>query len=869
MCAALLAASSCARESVPSVEEETTPAPEAMYEQGRLNINFDEQTAELIEQDLAASGAVTKASSPGIAALYEELGIESLERLFPYAGEYEPRTRTEGLHRWYKVTYKKAVSVTKATEEAGAIQGVVIAEPEPAVKISSYFNDPYAGYQWHYHNDGTLSSKHKSGADINVLPVWQKYTVGSEKVIVNIVDGGIDFNHEDLADAYIGGRNFVSGGQVSAHSHGTHVAGTIGAVSNNGIGVEGIAGGDISNGIKGVRLLSSQIFETSGGSDEGGDSAVGIKWGADNGAVISQNSWGYDYDSNNDGKLTGSEYETAMAATISASHKAAVDYFIKYAGCDNDGNQLPDSPMKGGVVIFAAGNDAIENGAPANYEPIIAVGSIGPDYSRAYYSNYGSWVDIAAPGGDAYYNNGQVYSTLPGSKYGWMQGTSMACPHVSGVAALIVSYYGGQGFTNDMLKERLVNGARKDVLSSNSKIGPLVDALGSIVYGGSQAPALIDEFEVEVKANNLNFSWEVTSDKDGNSAYGFILLAAKDRSLFNNLNYNDLPDGMNSTVVYSDGAAEGEEISGSIKNLDFSSSYYTAIVAFSYGRNFSKLSDIKAVNTLPNNPPVVETSYGGDYRIKSHETLTIPFDIFDPDGHVFAVKYKSATSSAETFGINSVSGEYELKIRGSLADPGVYTAHIIASDKWDSTDYAVMFEILENHPPVVIKQIEDMILEAPGSKFAIDMSEYVEDPDGETLKYSVNNQNVSVLHVNPKDNILNGTALSYGVTTVSVTASDAKNKTAEFSFRVAIPDPEKPVTMYPNPVVDYLNIGTGTAASTEIVVRSETGSLICSMVSNVSILKPALIDMSGEAPGKYVVSVKIGDNEYNQTIVKK
>ncbi len=647
------------------------------------------------------------------------------------------------------------------------------------------------------------------------------------------------------------------------------MAGTIGAVSNNGIGVEGIAGGDAANGIKGVRLLSSQIFETSGGSDKGGDSAAAIKWGADNGAVISQNSWGYDYDSNNDGKLTGSEYETAMAATISASHKAAVDYFIKYAGCDNSGNQLPDSPMKGGVVIFAAGNDAIENGAPANYEPIIAVGSIGPDYSRAYYSNYGSWVDIAAPGGDAYYTNGQIYSTLPGNKYGWMQGTSMACPHVSGVAALIVSYYGGQGFTNDMLKERLVNGARKDVLSSNSKIGPLVDALGSITYGGSQAPAPVDDFSVEVKANNLNFSWKVTSDDDGNNAYGFIILATADRSLFNNLDYNNLPSGMNSTVVYSDSAAKGEEISGSIKNLEFNSSYYTAIVAFSYGRNFSKLSEIKAVTTLPNNPPTVETSYTGDYKIKSHETLTIPFSIFDPDGHVFTVKYKSATSSAETFGINSVSGEYELKIRGPLADPGVYTSHIIASDKWDSTDYAVTFEILENHPPVVIKQIEDMILEAPGSKFTIDMSEYVEDPDGETLKYSVNNQNVSILHVNPKDNILNGTALDYGVTTVSVTASDAKNKTAEFSFRVAIPDPEKPVTAYPNPVVDYLNVGTGALASTEIVVRSETGSLICSMVSNVSVLAPAVIDMSDKAPGRYVVSVKIGDNEYKQTIVKK
>ncbi len=853
------------------MEEETqTSVQEAIYERGRLNVNFDEQTAQLIEEDLASGGIVTKASSPGIAALYGELGIESLERLFPYAGEYEPRTRAEGLHRWYKVTYKKTVSVTKASEKVEAIPGVIIAEPEPAVKISSYFNDPYAKYQWHYHNDGTLSSKHKSGADINVLPVWQNYTVGSEKVIVSVVDGGIDYGHEDLADAYAGGRNFVSGGKVTAHTHGTHVAGTIGAVSNNGKGVEGIAGGDASQGIKGVRLLSCQIFETSSdGSDNGGDSATAIKWGADNGAVISQNSWGYDYDSNNDGKLTGSEYEAAMAATISSAHKAAVDYFIKYAGCDNDGNQLPDSPMKGGVVIFAAGNDAIENGAPANYEPIIAVGSIGPDYSRAYYSNYGSWVDIAAPGGDSYFDNGQIYSTLPDNKYGWMQGTSMACPHVSGVAALIVSYYGGQGFTNDMLKERLIGGARKDVLSSNAKIGPLADALGSIVYGDSQAPAPVGDYSVEAKANNLNFSWEVTSDKNGNNAYGFILFAAKDKALFSNLDYGNIPSGMSSTVVYSKEASQGDEISGGIKDLDFGTPYYTAIVAFSYGRNFSGLSEIKAVNTLPNNPPVIETSYTGDYRIPSHTTLTIPFTISDPDGHDFTVKYQPATTSAETFGLNSASGGYELKISGPLADAGVYTAHVIASDKWDSTDYGITFEILENHPPVVIKQIEDMILDAPGSKFSIDMSEYVEDPDGETLKYSIQNRNVSVLHINPKDNILNGTALDYGVASVTVTGADAKNKTAEFSFRVAIPDPEKPVTAYPNPVVDYLYVGTGALASTEITIRSETGSLIFRTVSDVSILNPAVIDMSGEAPGKYLVTVKIGDNEYNQTIVKK
>ena len=119
---------------------------------------------------------------------------------------------------------------------------------------------------------------------------------------------------------------------------------------------------------------------------------------------------------------------------------------------DNSGNQLPNSMMKGGVVIFAAGNDGIENGAPANYAPVIAVGAISKDGTKASYSNYGSWCDIAAPGTD-------IVSTLPNGQYGNLTGTSMACPHVSGVAALVVSYCGGPGFTNDMLKEKLLKSA--------------------------------------------------------------------------------------------------------------------------------------------------------------------------------------------------------------------------------------------------------------------------------------------------------------------------------------------------------------------------------------------------------------------------
>ena len=756
--ALLLAGLASCTESIPTTEEPTAPeaatTESAAYKQGTVNVFFSEELTEAIERDLAAGGVVTKASSPELSELYGSLGIESMERLFPDAGEYEPRTRAEGLHRWYKVKYRENKAVTKAAREIGEIPGVEIAEPQRNVRITSYFNDVYSRYQWDFYNDGTLTSSHLSGADINVVPVWKNYTTGDRSVIVSVVDGGIDYSHQDLADNYVGGYNFVSNSKtIKPHEHGTHVAGTIGAVNNNGIGINGIAGGDYAKGIKGVGLLSCQVFE----EEDGSDTARAIKWGADNGAVISQNSWGYYYDDNDDGELTGSELRNALDGEIDSADKAAVDYFIKYAGCDNSGNQLSTSPMKGGVVIFAAGNDGIENGAPANYEPIIAVGSIGPNGQRAYYSNYGDWVDIAAPGGDYHYKNGQILSTVPNNKYDWMQGTSMSCPHVSGVAALIVSYFGGQGFTNDMLIERLIGGANTDAVSSGSRIGPLMDAMGSFTYG----------------------------------------------------------------------------------------------------------------NEEENNPPVISTDYSGSYSVRAHEVLTIPFNISDPDGNSVSVKYTAGTSGADTFSKNASSGQYELKITGYLGDPGKYTAHILASDKWSTTDYPVDFEILENHPPVVLKNVEDMILDAPGSKFSLDMSKYVNDPDGETLKYKVTVSDVSVLRVSQKDNSLNGSALGCGTVSVTVKATDIKDKYCELTFRVAVPDPDKPVTAYPNPVTDVLKVGTGAAAQTEIVVISETGRKVYEDSSVVSILDPAEIDMSAQAPGRYVVKVTVGGKEYKQTIVKK
>ena len=441
---------------------------------GEVIALLDEELTALVEDALGAGSIKTK--SPEIDALFEKLSVTTLERVFPHAGQYEERTRREGLHRFYHIVYDNGESPTKAAQDISCIPGVLEATPVRRI-VKRDFDDPRLTQQWN------LVNKNSTGADINVKSVWDSYTSGNPDVVVAVVDGGVDLTHEDLRDNVIeggenGSRNFVKGNyNVTADEHGTHVAGVISAVNNNGKGVSSIAGGDSAAGKGGVRILSCQIFE---GDAAASDSRTvqAMKWGADHGALIMQNSWGYYADFNDDGTVSDSELAQYKSWKIDAATKAAIDYFIKYAGCDNNGDQLPDSKMKGGLVFFAAGNENIDFDPICDYEPVIAVGAFGKTGKKASYSNWGDWVDLGAPGGDG---SSGIMSTLPANKYGgtsW-QGTSMACPHASGVAALLISCFGGEDFTAEQCRGYLLDGAVADYFSSAKPIGGKLDAAGA------------------------------------------------------------------------------------------------------------------------------------------------------------------------------------------------------------------------------------------------------------------------------------------------------------------------------------------------------------------------------------------------------
>ena len=361
-------------------------------------------------------------------------------------------------------------------------------------------NDPLYGFQWNLNNDGSLQNfleetevtKFAAGADIRAEGAWAKCS-GRPEIIVAVLDEGVDVTHPDLAasmwvnegevfgsvedadgNGYAGDRhgyNFVKAtGKITVNDkydsgHGSHVAGAIAARNNNGVGIKSIAGGD-GTPDSGVRIMSCQICS---GLYLGNllDELRAINYAADNVAVILQCSWGYTSGTANPydwGQQFATDEEWELYNPL---EKQALDYFVGTAGSAS-------GVMEGGIAVFAGGNESAPSaGYPGAYGKFISVAGIAGDFTPAIYSNYGPGINISAPGGDQDYyfefapkdENGNVIrdymgsvgcilSTIPEWKtsseignldgdflgYGYMEGTSMACPQVSGVIALGLSY---------------------------------------------------------------------------------------------------------------------------------------------------------------------------------------------------------------------------------------------------------------------------------------------------------------------------------------------------------------------------------------------------------------------------------------------
>ena len=851
---------------------------------GRLVVKFSEEYTALIEgcnADVKALSADTRSADNPMSLV----SGKSLQRVFPYDEKYEGRTRREGMHRWYYVDLNDSQDFLDAEEllvncsEVELVEldrkilrigtdDVVVAESYPPVRrsVDAPFNDPRLGEQWHYYNDGSLNSS-VAGADINVYPAWRNYPAGGCKVVVGVVDGLVDTTHEDLIDNLWSdedgshGKSFVNGAQGLADKHGTHVAGTVAAVNNNGIGVCGVAGGDKARGIAGAKIMTCGIFE----GNASGDGAQAIKWSCDHGANISQNSWGYQPDTNGDGIISAMELAVFKAMKIPATIKDAIDYFNKYAGCDDDGNQLPDSPMKGGVVIFAAGNDNIDFDPICYYGDVVSVAAIGADFQQAYYSNYGSWVDICATGGDARKDN-WILSTLPGNSYGYMQGTSMACPHVSGIAALIASTYQGQGFTREDLIQLLLGSTDKSLYNYNSglenKLGKgLADAAAGLSFT-SETPAPVNNFKVELNSNRAVVSWDVPADK---LVFGYRLYVSK--SSLSEL--DPANPGKDVDVIVIDGVDcdPGYRKTFTIDKLIFEQDYHFRIVAINYKGLASELSREITATTSANIPPSIEAIDGTMFRIKPFESPELHFKVSDPDGHPLQITLTPNNLATSM----DISGEtVTISIIGTkLVQGHTYNYRLKASDGYADAVLDFSVEVLLNNEPELIKPLENVVMGDLSSSIEIDLSEYFKDEDGEQLGYTLSKSGNTTIHrYTIEGNKLTLKSFAFGTSTLTLKATDACGKSVSSTFKMLVRDGTYPVDLYPNPVVDVLNIRTPEDVKTKVLISNRAGATVfVDTEAEISPFEPLSIDMSKLPSGVYYV--ELGNQEKSFSVIKK
>ncbi|MFH1219249.1 MAG: choice-of-anchor D domain-containing protein [Candidatus Eisenbacteria bacterium] len=461
-------------------------------------------------------------------------------------------------------------AVENAVDRYAGSAEVQYIEPNYIVTALEIPNDPMFNQLWGLNNTGQTGGT--PGADIDAVRAWDVFK-GSDQVLVGVIDTGVDYTHPDLAANIwtnpgegpvangvdddgngfiddIHGWDFVNGDNnpMDDHGHGSHCSGTIGAVGDNGVGVTGVNWT--------VRIAAIKFLDA-GGSGSNADAVLAIQYATTIGVKIMSNSWG------------GGSYSQAMYDAIQAAYSAGI------------------------LFMAAAGNDGADNDVyphyPSSYDlpNVVAVAATDNNDNLAYFSCYGlTSVDLGAPGVD-------ILSTAPGSNYATMSGTSMATPHVSGVAALIWGRF--PGITADGVKTLLLNSTDHLVSLEGKCVSEgRLNAFNALAEPDSIAPSAVTDLAAGNPGSNLmGLTWTATGDDslEGTASYCDVRYSTSPIDEANFQSATAAPDPP-------DPGPSGTGESMTVRRLDFETDYYFALRVLDEYGNASAISNVATGATL-------------------------------------------------------------------------------------------------------------------------------------------------------------------------------------------------------------------------------------------------------------------------------
>lgn len=868
-----------------------------------------------------------------------DVGANKIERIFPFAGKDEHRQRAAALNTWYSIAMDR--TATRGTRAAAKHQLETIADyAEPAYHAvlespeyisddgdsetqankGKYFNDPLYDKQWNLHNNGNIGNytdatgkriiSSIAHADINAEAAWRQ-TTGDPSVVVAVVDGGIDIHHEDLQESIwinkneipdngidddnngyvddVYGYNFTEDNAlITPTRHATHVAGIIAARNNNGKGISSIAGGN-GNPNTGVRLMCCQIFknnpnynpsdkhspETIGTGDRNREAAA-IVYGANNGAIISQNSWGYD---------------RVMKQTPQVI-KDAIHYFNTYAGGDKTNKPL----MQGGLVIFAAGNDATSAPSmPSAESSVVSVSSFNPDFSASWYTNYGSWTDISAPGGSKPVNglyplqDGQptsaILSTVPATTahpnggYAYMQGTSMATPHVSAIAALIVSKYGNARFTAKQLRERLLTGVRPIDYNKyltetyrNSMGSGYADALAALTdYDHDTTPTaplfLVNRAKPDY--GKIRMAWTSKNNGANGSLQKYVLYCSKHPVTTANRANKDV-------IAYNipaQFAKENQAIQYTVTHLDNNTKYYFGILAEARNGHQSSLTVLpNSIATLNNTPPQITPDTESErITLAGNDTRDITLRIEDHENH----KWTVAFSTVDKLRIVHTKSGVNIHIEAKQYMPGVYPVTVSARDELGAkSSYRFIIEVVADKIPSMKTQARKIRLRL-GERRQIDLREITDDEDVNSVKYELMNSEEQGKDVLVKDGRMDVVGSTWGQRQIHIKATDKHGQSGTMAFDVFVYRNEGIYSLFPTITSGmlYLKVGDTIDGHVKWQIRNVAGKLVKANAFDTSSLdadkRTYTMNVSSLTVGQYTLYISCQGKTYQEMFVKR